>query len=97
MLFAHVKCDSSVWQGSTLCPARGFLMISGLVTHFSTYPSAVGEPTQSPIPLPAQDTGHLLRDGLCRALPMGLRPQTAYFVTLDKGCLPLSLPMCLTG
>lgn len=59
MLFAHVKCDSSGWQGSTPCPARGFLMISGLVTHFSTYPSAVGKPAQSPIPLPAQDTGHL--------------------------------------
>lgn len=25
----------------------------------STYPCAVGEPAQSPIPLPAQDTGHL--------------------------------------
>lgn len=49
MLFAHVKCDSSVWQGSTPCPARGFLIISGLVAHSSTCPSAVGEPAQSPV------------------------------------------------
>lgn len=40
-------------------PSQGFLMISGLVIHFSTYPSAVGELAQSPIALPAQDTGHL--------------------------------------
>lgn len=40
-------------------PSQGFLMISGLVIHFSTYPSAVGELAQSPITLPAQDTGHL--------------------------------------
>lgn len=33
-------------------------MTSGLVTHFSTYPRAVGKPAQSPISLPAQDTGH---------------------------------------
>lgn len=71
-------------------------MISGLVTHFSTYPSAVGSRHRTPSPSQPRTLATLLRDGLCRALPMGLRPQTAYFVTLDKGCLPLRLP-CLTA
>lgn len=73
-------------------------MISGLVTHSSTCLSAIGEPIQEPCThFQPRTLAPLLRDGLCRAVPMGLRPQTAYPVTLDKGCLPLSLPVCLDG
>lgn len=74
-------------------------MISGLVAHSSTCPSAVGEPAQSPAP--PFSPGHWPpcsgMDYAELAVPVGLRPQAAYPVTLDKGCLPLSLPVCLAG
>lgn len=46
---------------------------------------------------PAQDTGHLAQGWTVQSVPVGLGPQTTYPVTLDKGCLSPSLPLCLAG